>query len=150
MGIVLFRDGEPFVFHAGSVMRYDPYEKWVSSGVGGHYVVKRLKSHLDGLSEPELKKVLEKVKDFEGDPYDHYFEWSDERIYCSELVWKLYDRSLGIQIGERKKLKDFDLSHEEVQLKMQEYYGENIPYEEPIISPAAMFESSLLYTVESR
>lgn len=150
MGIILFKEGKPVVFHAGPTMRYDPYEAWASSGVDGHYVVKRLKSHPDGLSNSELEKIMGKVRGFEGDPYDHFFEWSDERIYCSELVWKLYDRALKIQIGERKQLKDFDLSHEEVKARMTEYYGENIPFEEPIISPAAMFDSELLYTVESR
>ena len=36
---------------------------------------------------------------FRGRPYDLTFEWSDERIYCSELVWKIYERALGIEIG---------------------------------------------------
>ncbi len=150
MGIVLFKEGQPVVFHAGPTMRYDPYEAWIASGVDGHYVVKRLKTHPDGLSKSELEKIMGNVRGFEGDPYDHFFEWSDERIYCSELVWKLYDRALKIQIGEQKQLKDFDLSHAEVKAKLSEYYGENIPFEEPIISPAAMFDSELLYTVESR
>src|SRR5437867_163185 len=27
-------------------------------------------------------------------PYDLTFEWSDDKIYCSELVWKVYERAL--------------------------------------------------------
>ncbi|ADP17926.1 hypothetical protein AXYL_04611 [Achromobacter xylosoxidans A8] len=34
--------------------------------------------------------------------------------------------------------------------KMQERYGRDIPWDEPIISPAAMFDSSLLRTVAER
>ena len=33
---------------------------------------------------------------------------------------------------------------------MQERYGKNVPWDEPIISPAAMFDSALLRTVDER
>ena len=32
------------------------------------------------------------------------------RIYCSELVWKMYRDALGIEIGARQKLREFDLA----------------------------------------
>jgi len=58
--------------------------------------------------------MLEYGKYFEGKPYDLYFEWSDERIYCSELVWKLYKFLTGLRIGELNRLKEFDLTRPEV------------------------------------
>ena len=48
-------------------------------------------------------------KKYNGKNYDIYFEWSDDRIYCSELVWKMYKEATGIEIGEIQKLSDFDL-----------------------------------------
>lgn len=45
-----------------------------------------------------------------GKHYDLYFEWSENRIYYTELVWKLYEKFTGIRIGELKTLKEFDLS----------------------------------------
>ena len=80
--------------------------------------------------------------------YDIYFGWSDESVYCSELVWKIYKNSLNIEIGELKKLKEFNLEHPVVSQKLHERYGENIPYNEPVISPGDMFDSELLETVE--
>lgn len=44
----------------------------------------------------KMKKVGEK---YIGKDYDLYFEWSDSRIYCSELVWKIYKESIGLEIG---------------------------------------------------
>jgi hypothetical protein len=41
-----------------------------------------------------LKKMKEAGKLYEGKPYDLYFEWNDEIIYCSELVWKIYKNAL--------------------------------------------------------
>ena len=84
---------------------------------------------------------------FKGKNYDLTFEWSDNRIYCSELIWKMYQRATGIEIGKLEKLRSFDLSNEAVRKKMKERYGDNIPLEEPVISPAAVFESELLITV---
>lgn len=44
-----------------------------------------------------MKQIGEK---FKGKPYDIYFEWSDDKIYCSELVWKIYKHALDIEIGQ--------------------------------------------------
>jgi hypothetical protein len=80
--------------------------------------------------------------------YDPAFGWSDERIYCSELVWKTYQRALGLHIGELQTLKEFDLSDPLVQIKLKERYGSAVPMDEDVISPAAMFASPLLVEVE--
>ena len=79
-----------------------------------------------------------------------YFGWSDDRIYCSELVWKIYKEALGIELGKLQQLKEFDLSHPIVQKKLKERYGNNIPYDEKVISPAAIFESEELELVTSK
>lgn len=84
-----------------------------------------------------------------GKNYDLTFEWSDDKIYCSELIWKVYKRATGIEIGELEMLRNFDLTHESVRKKMKERYGDNIPMDELVISPAAIFESELLITVKS-
>jgi hypothetical protein len=84
---------------------------------------------------------------FLGRSYDLTFDWSDERIYCSELVYKVYDRALGIKIGELQRVRDFDLTDVAVQAKMQERYGSELPLDAPVISPVAMEQSPLLVTV---
>lgn len=47
-------------------------------------------------------------------------------------------------------MRDFNLSDPVVKAKMRERYGNRIPMDESVISPGAMFESSLLVTVEER
>ena len=84
---------------------------------------------------------------FQGRPYDLTFEWSDSRIYCSELVWKAFERALGIRIGSLQRLRDFDLSDPDVQARMKQRYGTNVPLDEAVISPAAMFAAPNLVTV---
>ena len=136
MGIVLMRGGKPHVFEAVSTVRYTP--------------LKRLRD-ADRLLTPEaVAKLRARTSDFEGRPYDLTFEWSDQRIYCSELVWKLYQRALGVRIGELQKIREFNLADPAVRAKMRERYGDRVPMDEPVISPVAMFESPLLRTVETR
>ncbi|EAB8791710.1 hypothetical protein YG57_26890, partial [Salmonella enterica subsp. enterica] len=77
--------------------------------------------------------------------------WDDERIYCSELVWKIYKNALNTEVGQLQTLREFDLSSPEVQAKMKERYGKAVPLNETVISPVAVFDSPLLTTVyESR
>jgi hypothetical protein len=108
-------------------------------------VVRRLTRDL---TPAEIEKLRSAAKSYEGKPYDLYFEWSDARIYCSELVWKMYRDALGIDVGQLQKLREFDLADPAVKAKMRERYGANIPLDERVISPAAMFESRLLKTLD--
>lgn len=141
VGIILFREGKPYVFEAIATVRYTPLAKWTARGDQGHYVIKRLKTPL---TPSQVDKLRAAAAAYAGKPYDLYFEWSDVRIYCSELVWKLYRDALGIEIGTRQKLRDFDLADPVVRAKMRERYGGNVPLDEPVISPRAQFESPLL------
>lgn len=149
MGLILYRAGEPYVFEAVGPVRYTPLKAWISRGVGGHYVVKRLGTA--ALAGPNaVEKLRRAAESFQGRPYDLTFEWSDTRIYCSELVWKAYERGLGIRIGSLQRLRDFDLSDPAVQVRMKQRYNSNIPLDETVISPAAMFEAGALVTVVTR
>ena len=76
-----------------------------------------------------------------------YFEWSDERIYCSELVWKIYKKAVGVNIGKLQRFSKLNLENEEVRQKMIERYGEEIPGNEKISSPESIFASQQLITV---
>lgn len=144
MGLVLIREGRPFVLEAVADVRLTPLAEWARRGAGGRYEVRRLKDTRPLDRPGGLERLERAALQFRGRPYDPYFEWSDERIYCSELVWKAFARGLGLRIGEPAALATFDLSSEMVQMKIRERYGSEVPLQEPVISPAAMFESPLL------
>jgi len=147
MGIVFIRDGNPYVYEAIKTVQYTPLKKWVARGDGGHYVIKRLRD-ADRVMAPEaVAKLRQVAAKLHGKPYDLTFEWSDSRIYCSELVWKIYDRGLGLPVGRLQKLRDFDLSDPIVKNKMKERYGKAIPMDETVISPGKMFSFDGLVVV---
>jgi hypothetical protein len=149
MGMVLHRNGKPYVLEAVGPVKYTPLAEWIARGVGGKCVVKRL-SDVRVMTPQAVKKLREAAQSLEGKPYDLAFAWSDDRVYCSELVWKLYDRALGIDIGQLQPLRTLDLSDPVVRAKLHERYGKNLPLEEPVITPAAMFNAGVLETVPAR
>jgi len=61
---------------------------------------------------------------FLGKPYDPYSEWTDDQMYCSELVWKVFDRGLGVHIGHLARLRTFDLASPLVKARMTERFGQ--------------------------
>lgn len=147
MGMLYRRGGRWFVFEAVGPVKFTPLDDWIRRGAGGRFVVKRLRSPLSAATLERLKTAAEKYR---GKPYDLYFAWNDAEIYCSELVWKIYKDGAGVEIGRRQRLRDFDLSSEAVRLKLRERYGNRIPLDEPVISPAAMFDSDSLVEVLRR
>lgn len=145
MGVIIMKQDKPYVFEAISTVRYTPLEQWIKRGINRHHVIKRLILPLDARQKKALIKAAGK---YENKRYDIHFEWSDDKIYCSELAWKMYDGALGIKIGKLQAIKDFDLSHPSVQQKIKEYYkNKAIPLEETVITPISMFNSPLLVTV---
>ena len=144
VGIVFLRDGKPYVLEAVATVRYTPLDTWIARGDGGHYVVKRLARPLTAIEDNRLKQA---ARSYEGRSYDLYFEWSNERIYCSELVWKIYRDAVDLKLGKLQKLREFDLADPIVKTRMRERYGAHVPLDEPVISPAAVFASPLLVPV---
>jgi hypothetical protein len=148
MGIIYKRGGRFYVYEAGGTVRLTPLSSWIDSGLNGKYVIKRLKNAATLLTPDVLGNMKKVGEKFNGKPYDKYFEWSNDRIYCSELVWKIYKESLQLEIGNLKKLSDFDLTSKEVKTIMQSRYKGKIPYNEIVISPESMYNSDKLITVE--
>lgn len=144
MGMVFLKHGQPYVLEAVSTVRYTPLAQWAARGSNGHLEVKRL---TDGLSPAQAARLRTEAERYLGKPYDLTFEWSDQRIYCSELVWKSYERALGIRIGETQKLRDFRLDDPAVAAKLRERYGKAVPLDETVISPVAMFRAKNLQSV---
>jgi hypothetical protein len=147
MGIIFIRAGEPVVLEAVGPVKYTPVQEWIDRGVEAKYVVKRLADAERLLTPEAVANLRATAEGFLGLAYDTTFEWSDDKIYCSELVWKAYERSLGLELGDLETLSDFDLSDPLVQAKFRERFGDAFPADEPVISPRAVFASPALETL---
>lgn len=146
-GMILKKDGQLYVYEALEPVMYTPLNEWIARS-NKHYVAKRLKDTT--LVTPAVIEKMKKAGEkYQGKHYDPYFEWSDERIYCSELVWKIYKETTGLELGKPLPLSSYDLSSDIVKKTMAQRYGNSIPLKEKMIAPSGIFESGLLVTVYS-
>ena len=142
--------GKAFVVEASSVVKKTALDEWENKGIDHHFVIKRLSNAAQVITPAALEKMKSIGKTFMGKVYDSKFEWADTKIYCSELVWKIYERALGIKIGETQSLRDFDLSNKKVYNILNKRHHGKIPYDEKVITPKAIFDSGLLVIVAER
>ena len=147
VGMIVFHRGQWMVAEAVQPVRFTPVKDFIRRG-DGDYVVSRLKNQADRISDDDAKKLLEEAKKYEGKDYDIKFMWGDNELYCSELVWLLYERVLGIELCDLRPLNDYQLGHPVVRQQLEARYGVNLPLDEKMVSPEDIYRSSLLVTVE--
>jgi hypothetical protein len=147
-GVLFEQNGEWFVFEAVQPVKMTPLEKWIARNKDKHLVIKRLQNADAVLTQDVLQQMKAIGKTWLGKNYDVQFMWSDENLYCSELVWKLYERTTGIELAKLQHLRDYDLSSDVVKEELRDRYGKKVPLDELVITPVALFESSLLTTVD--
>ena len=146
-GIIFIMNGKKMVFEAVQPVKLTPIENWIMQGKNNKYVVKRLKKAKTILTDSTLKKMKDYGHNFLNKNYDGYFNWSDEQIYCSELVWKIYKNATDIELCKLVKLKSFNLKNEKVKAILNQRYGKNIPLEEDVVAPSQILDSEILETV---
>jgi len=144
-GVLFNENGKWMVYEAVQPVKKTSLADFNRRGQG---TVMRLKSSAGVLKPADIEKLKAVFKTYEHKNYDDAFNWSDDRIYCSELVYKLYHNGLNIKLCEPRKLRDFDLSNPLVKAQLNLQYGSNIPLEEPMVAPGDISESALLEPVK--
>jgi len=138
-GIIMIENGEKFVIEAYGPVGRTQFDEWVKRGKN-RYTAMRLKNGDD------VSKVISSLKSFIGKPYDPLYEWADDKIYCSELVYKSYLNGLGIELCSLRTLKEYDIKP--VIDQVIERYGK-VPENQLVIAPEDIFKSKELTIVFS-
>lgn len=147
-GIVFIEGGKPMVWEAIGPVLKTPYADWAKHGANDHVVIKRLKDAAPLTRERIAAMKSEGEKEM-GRPYDIRFNMDEDYIYCSELVWKVYERGAGLRVGTIERFGDMDFTGAEARRVLKERFGSAFPADQEVITPASIFRSSLLYTVDS-
>lgn len=146
-GIIFHRKEGVMVLEAIQPVQWTPIQEWIQRGKHSDYLIKRLKDRQDLLTDSKLQKMLQLGNTYAGLDYDFQFAWTDQNLYCSELVWKLYQKATGISLCELHPLKDYVSDHAIVKNALKQRYGNSIPWEEMMVSPEDIAKSQLLKTV---
>lgn len=99
-GVIVYKNGQPYVLEAISTVQLTPLQKWIDRGRFGK--VKSVRIF-------EKKDVKIKYKKYLGYKYDLAFKFDNGKYYCSELVYLIYKDQFGIELCKPKKLKEYNL-----------------------------------------
>ncbi len=150
VGVLFKLNDKWMVYEAVGPVLYTPLSQWIERGTDNRWTAKRWRSKGRSLTTKELSRLKSAGTRFNGLPYDLEFNWSDERIYCSELVWKMYKEGPGIELCLPRPMREHDLGSAAVQQLMRARYGRTPPLDELMIAPAALYDCPLLVSVVER
>jgi hypothetical protein len=139
------REGNEWVvYEALGTVHHTPIAEWVLRGRNnGRFEVYRLNPGITF----DVEQLRHHLKSFLGKPYDFHYAPDDTAIYCSELVYKAYDRAAGIQIGEWQALGSLDWKRFEAFILTIE---PTVPLERLMITPVAQTRSELVRRVHDK
>src|SRR4051794_28028140 len=95
MGIIKHSGGEIVVIEASDHVKETPLQVWINRGV-----FKRIAIYRDSdLTQDQIGKALAFAKTLYGKPYDIFFSFNNDAIYCSELPYLAF-QAAGVSIGK--------------------------------------------------
>lgn len=143
-GIVARRDGRWVVYEAYGDVSETPLRTFLFRGRGGGFVVYRLRPEHRG----HIPQTLECCTGYLGRPYDIRYRLDDEKIYCSELVYKAYrDATQGQELGRLVRFGDMNWRPYETLIERIE--GGAVPVDREMITPAELARAPQLEPVFS-
>ena len=145
VGVVIQTKKGLKVFEAVQPVRFTSIDKFIARG--NLVLIKRLKDNTL-VTEKSARKFRKLAASWVGKNYDGTYRWSDSRMYCSELVWKLYDRAFDIQLVPLRRLEQYSLKSPVVRTALRKVYGKKIPYKQTVIAPGDLANSEYLRRVD--
>jgi hypothetical protein len=151
VGLVFFQDEKPMVIEAGHPVKTSTLANFIARSPESFYAM-RLKDADKRLDATSVKKATTYANTLLGRSYDSRFQWSDDKIYCSELVWKIYKNATGIELCKPRPFKSYNLKHPTVQRMVKARYGSTskLPLDELAVAPSDLAESQLLVEVPKK
>ena len=144
VGILFYENNKWMVYEAIQPVCKTELNEWQKRGKDGTCEFRRLSLDTTKLSTEQITKMKAFAEKQIGKNYDTAFDWDDEKMYCSELVWKCYKEGAGIVLCAPRPLKEYDLTHPIVIQQLKEKYGDKIPMDEMMVSPGDLFTSKSL------
>ena len=141
-GILVRKVDEWFVLEAIGPVRETPLAKWIKQARDNHYDVFRLERE----HARNIPVFIKAARKYMGRPYDIRYRMDDEKIYCSELIFKGYRDATGESLGKLVKFGDLKwVRHTPVILAIEG----SIPLYRIMITPRHLSEAKQLEKVFS-
>jgi len=141
VGIIVANAGKWYVAEAVGPVKATPLQDFINRGKNKEYKIYRFKHFNPKTMELALHNAIRR----QNKPYDIYFEMSDTRTYCSELVYKAMREVTGQEVGTMQKFKDLKLTGPYVKALIKKRLtdtGRELDPNEPIITPISQMRES--------
>jgi hypothetical protein len=140
-GIAANENGRWVVYEAFRSVEVTPLKEFIFRGRNQGFAVYRLKSDC----QKYIPATIENAKTYMGRPYDVRYRMDDDRIYCTELIYKSYREASGQQLGKLVRLGDLNWRSFEDTIK--HFENGPVPLDREMITPKDMAEASQLELV---
>jgi len=137
-GIVVNKNNKWMVLEAIGPVKETPLLSWILQGRNFKIDVYRFKSEF----QQNIPRMIEEAYKFKGRPYDIQYKMDDEKIYCSELIYKAYKNATDKELGKLIKLKD--LNWEPYRKTIEYFEGGPVPEDRQMIPPVSIANSEKL------
>lgn len=143
-GILIKENGKWMVYEAIGPVKKTPLCEWKRHDKPCFFRVMR---HKQPLTSAQLNQIRRRCDSLSGRRYDHAYRWSDDKQYCSELVWKAY-HAAGIDLSTPRKAStflSFKLLPDKTINRIVKKKG--ISLNEPMVPPSDLVHSKYLKRV---
>lgn len=149
VGFMIKKNSTWYVAEAVGPLKETPLAEFIARSKNKSYRVYRYK-HFDAATMTNaLKAALPKY----NKPYDIYFEWSQDRIYCSELTYHVMKDVTGFELGRLQKMKEMKLDGPYAQALIKKRYtdtGKEFDPDELIVTPVSQVEDEDVTLIEAK
>ena len=142
VGVLHKRNGEWTVIEAsGPGVIYTAFDKWKTHGRNERWAAFRLKAK----QQKHIPQFLANLHPHAGKAYDFKYELSENKLYCSELVYHAWKRTTGQEMGKLTRIGD--LNWKPHQATIEKYNGGPMPLDRQMISPIELSKANQLQRV---
>jgi hypothetical protein len=121
MGLIAHDGGQTIVVEAARTVTATPVTDWIRRGF-----LRRVAIYRDAnLTAEQRAKIVAAVKNLYGRPYDIFFSFNNDSIYCSELAYLAY-KAAGIEIGRMQKVSELHFDNVFVKRLIQQRWQRDL------------------------
>lgn len=139
-GILNKKDGQWVIHEAIGPVRVIALETWIMQGMAQDYDVYRLKPEY----QSKVGELLAATEQYMGRPYDIQYDFDDEKIYCSELIYKAFKTVYHEELGKVVTLGDLNWQPHEAFIRR---IDPDLPLARKMITPKHLAEAPQLTQV---
>jgi hypothetical protein len=115
MGLIAHDGANIVVIEAARTVRATPFADWIRRGF-----LRRVAIYRDAkLTAAQQAKIVASARELYGRPYDIFFSFNNDAIYCSELAYLAY-KAAGIEIGTIQKVSELHFDNMYVKKLIQQ------------------------------